>query len=102
MIDPADLIRTAMAMRVCISAMYNKRVVKLAPHALVEKHDELYLEAITLEQDGVPPNSKRLGTFKLAGLSNLALTGTRYMPERNADLLRPGAKRPRIAAPFRR
>ena len=96
MSDPQDIIRTAIALRVCITASYNKRIVKLAPQGIVAKHDEPYLQAVTLEQAGAPPNSKRLGTFKIAGLTGLALTGTRYGV---GDLaVRPPARRGAVRA----
>lgn len=96
--DAAHLIEAAVAMRVCIRANYNKRIVKLAPHALVTRHEELYLEAVTLEQDGAAPNSRRLGTFKLAGLSGMALTGAPALPAPEIERIRAdGLRRQRAA-----
>ena len=87
---PRALLAVAVARRLMVTAIYNKRRVKLAPHALYSRHDELYLDALTIEQDGAPPNSRRLGTFKLAGLTGTMATAMRFEPFAEFD--RSGAK----------
>lgn len=76
--DDADAaetaIRTAIAKKVLISASYNKGRSMLAPHSIFTRHDELYLRAVTIERDGRAPREPKLGTFKLSGLSDVALT----------------------------
>jgi hypothetical protein len=67
-------IRMAIAKKVLISASYNKGRSMLAPHSIFTRHDELYLRAVTIERDGRPPREPKLGTFKLSGLSEVALT----------------------------
>jgi hypothetical protein len=52
-------------------ATYNKMAVKLAPHILYTRHDEMFIDAVTLEREGSPPRELKLGVFKLAGLSDL-------------------------------
>src|SRR3546814_13379799 len=54
-------------------ATYNKMVVKLAPHILYTRHDEMFIDAVTIERDGRPPRELKLGTFKLAGLNDVSL-----------------------------
>ncbi|HEY5721892.1 MAG TPA: hypothetical protein VIT45_06175 [Allosphingosinicella sp.] len=61
-----------------VSTAYNRGRSVLAPHSLFTKHDELYLRAVTVERDGRPPREAKLGTFKLIGLSDLALTGRTF------------------------
>jgi hypothetical protein len=72
----------AIALRKCIEATYNKMVVRLAPYILYTRHDEIYVDAVTLERDGQPPREIKLGTFKLAGLKELTLANLPFMPER--------------------
>lgn len=68
------ILRAAIARRVCVTAIYNKARVTLAPHLLFERHDEPFLRAVTMLHDGRRPRELKLGTFKLAGLGALAVT----------------------------
>ena len=78
MTDPTNeaeaLVREAMAKRVLVAATYNKGRSTLAPHSLFERHGALYLRAVTMERDGRAPREAKLGTFKLAGLSEVERT----------------------------
>ena len=71
----------AIALRKCIRATYNRMVVTLAPHILYTRHDELFIDAVTVERDGQPPREVKLGTFKLAGLKDVALLERPFDPE---------------------
>jgi len=62
------LVFEAIVKQLCLAATYNRGEVVLAPHVVFTKHDELYVDAVTLERDGKPPKEEKLGTFKLAGL----------------------------------
>lgn len=64
----------AIALRKCVQATYNRVVITLAPHILYTRHDELHVDAVTLDRDGVPPRELKLGTFKLTGLKDVAIT----------------------------
>ncbi len=68
------VITYAIAKKVCIAAIYNKVAVTLAPHSLFTRHDELYLRGVTVEHDGRKPREAKLGTFKLAGLTEVKAT----------------------------
>ena len=68
------LIEHAIEKRVMIEADFNMGRSLLAPHSIFTRHDELYLRAQTVERDGRKPAQPKLGTFKLAGLKNAALT----------------------------
>jgi hypothetical protein len=72
----------AIVKRLAVAATYNRGEVTLAPHVIYTRHDELYVDAVTIERDGKPPREEKLGTFKLAGLSPLRLTARRF--ERSA------------------
>lgn len=77
---PEAVIDQAIAKKFCIAAIYNKVAVTLAPHSLFTKHDELYLRAVTVEHDGRKPRETKLGTFKLAGLSEVNPTRKLFSP----------------------
>lgn len=70
----------AIALRKCVQATYNRTLVTLAPHILFTRHDELYLDAVTLERDGQPPREFKLGTFKLTGLKDVAIVDRSFDP----------------------
>jgi hypothetical protein len=59
--------------------------VTLAPHILFTRHDELFIDAVTVERDGQPPREVKIGTFKLAGLKDVSLTDRIFNPERLFD-----------------
>ncbi|MCP1471411.1 hypothetical protein J3E64_003118 [Sphingobium sp. OAS761] len=63
----------AIALQKCLKVTYNKMVVTLAPHILYTRHDEMFIDAVTVDRDGRPPRELKLGTFKLAGLSDLQI-----------------------------
>src|SRR3546814_3137682 len=68
----------AIALQKCLMATYNKMVVKLAPHILYTRHDEMFIDAVTIERDGRPPRELKLGTFKLAGLNDVSLIEEKF------------------------
>jgi len=74
---PAIIFEAIVKMQ-AVSAMYNRGEVVLAPHVIFTRHDELYVDATTIERDGKPPREEKMGTFKLAGLGALRLTPRRF------------------------
>jgi hypothetical protein len=83
--DTNRLYFEAIALRKCIRATYNRMNVTLAPHILFTRHDELFIDAVTIEREGQPPREIKLGTFKLAGLKDVALLGQTFRPDRQFD-----------------
>lgn len=77
----SKLLLEAIALRTCIAAVYNRMAVTLAPYILYTRHDELYVDAVTVEREGQPPREVKLGTFKLDGLHTLALAGRSFEPQ---------------------
>ncbi len=75
------LLLQAIALRKCITATYNRMVCTLAPHILYTKHDDVFVDAVTLERDGQPPKEIKLGTFKLAGLKDIEVTDRPFVPD---------------------
>ncbi|HEX8446389.1 MAG TPA: hypothetical protein VF649_07215 [Sphingomonas sp.] len=70
----AQLVITAIAKKLCLTATYNKTVIRLAPHILYTRHDDLIVDAVVLERDGAKPKLIKIGAFRLSGLGGLALT----------------------------
>ena len=79
--DSTKIILEAIALQKCFEATYNRTVVQLAPHVLYTKHDELFVDAVTVARDGQPPKEIKLGTFKLAGLKIGSLIARTFRPE---------------------
>ena len=75
------LLFEAIALKKCISATYNNLAVTLAPHILYTRHDELHLDAVTVERQGLKPKEIKVGTFKIAGLKNIHLTDRYFQVE---------------------
>lgn len=69
-----DILCQAIARKVCVTATYNRKPMTLAPHAVYTKHDEPHLAAVTVDQDGKKPMRPKVGTFKLSGLTDVAIT----------------------------
>jgi hypothetical protein len=72
------IILEAIALQKCFAATYNRSRFKLAPYILYTRHEELYLDAIAVERDGLLPREVKLGTFKVAGLTSLASDEERF------------------------
>lgn len=71
----------AIATRHCVTATYNRDAIVLAPHVLFTKHGEVHADGVVLERNGAPPKEIKLGTFKLAGLHDVAVTGRGFVPD---------------------
>lgn len=81
----SKILLEAIALRKHVVATYNRQIVTLAPHILYTRHDELYVDAVTVERDGKPPREIKLGTFKLTGLSDVSLVERSFLPMRIFD-----------------
>lgn len=78
--DVGHTLRTALALKVCVAAVYNRTAIRLAPHILYSRHDEPFVDGVVLERDGKPPRELKLGVFKLAGLGDVRLTSVPFEP----------------------
>lgn len=76
----------AIVKKQAVAATYNRGEVILAPHVLYTRHDELHIDAVTLERDGKPPREEKLGTFKLAGLGPIRITPRRFTVSEQFDV----------------
>jgi len=79
------IVLEAIARRRCLEAVYNRMAVRLAPHILYTRHDELFVDAVTVERDGRRPREIKLGTFKLDGLRDPAVAGQAFRIEPGFD-----------------
>lgn len=75
------LLLEAIALQKCIVATYNRSTVKLAPHILYTRNDDLFIDAVTVEREGQRPREVKLGCFKLAGLKDVAIAGQIFQPD---------------------
>lgn len=85
--EATKILLEAIATRKCVRALYNRTVMKLAPHILYTKHGELYMDAVAFERNGAQPRELKVGSFKLAGLNELVLLAETFAPQAifNAD-----------------
>ena len=78
--EPNQILLEAIARQKCVTAVYNRQTVKLAPHVLWTRHDDLFVDAVALERDGKPPKEHKLGTYKIDGLKDIALHDQSFLP----------------------
>ena len=81
----------AIARRQAVTARYNGALLKLAPHLIFERHGELYACALNLSKGWQSDDERRLGQFKLAGLSAAELLDEEFDPLPAFDGLPPRA-----------
>jgi hypothetical protein len=84
------LLLEAIALKKCVTTVYNGVSMKLAPHVLYSKNNALFIDAITLEKHGEPPREKKLGAFHLQGLNELKLIDEVFQPD---ELFEPDAEK---------
>ncbi|MDZ7895157.1 MAG: hypothetical protein U5M50_09530 [Sphingobium sp.] len=87
--QPSAIILEAIAKRKCITATYNRLHIRLAPHVLYTRHDDLFVDGVTMEREGKPPREFKIGAFKLAGLNDVALAPEAFEPTPDLDLKNP-------------
>ena len=69
-----QLLLEAIALKKCVTLVYNNVSMKLAPHVLYSKHNAVFIDAVILEKHGLSGHNKKLGAFHLSGLNELQLT----------------------------
>lgn len=78
--DVGELLRRAIGRKLCTTAVYNRTAMTIAPHILYTRHDEPFVDGVVVEREGKPPREVKLGTFKLAGLTEVRLTASAFRP----------------------
>lgn len=68
----------AIARKLLVTATYNGRDMKLAPHALFLRHGEMFVSALNLDKKWRSDEDPRLGHFKLAGLTNVSVSSEHF------------------------
>lgn len=80
MIDPRLKLMEAIARKQMIGARYNGAPVKLAPHVLFERHGDLFIRALNVTKNWRTDAERRLGQFKVAGLTAVELLHESFDP----------------------
>ena len=70
----------AIALRRLIAAVYNGSDLLLAPHRLFTRHGALFVSALNTGKLWRSEEERRLGHYKLDGLSDLVMTETDFEP----------------------
>ena len=70
----------AIARKRAVLARYNGEDVRLAPHLLFERHGELFLCALNMGKAWRSDDERKLGQFKLAGLTEARLLEDDFDP----------------------
>ncbi len=73
-----QILLESIALKTIVVATYNKTRMKLAPHILYTRNDSLFVDAVALEKEGAAPRQKKLGSFKLDGLSEIELADQHF------------------------
>ncbi|RVQ69501.1 hypothetical protein EKN06_04855 [Croceicoccus ponticola] len=68
------------ARKLLMEAVYNGEKMVLAPHQLFTRNDALFVSALNTTRNWRSPEERRVGHFKLQGLSNVALTEQSFEP----------------------
>lgn len=77
---PIPTIFEAIVRKRCLLATYNRDTAMIAPHIVYTRHDELFIDAVVVERSGRPPREPKVGTYKLAGLSDLRIVDRPFQP----------------------
>lgn len=68
----------AIALKRQLAARYNKLSLVLAPHVLYKRNDSFFIDAITVLREGAEPREPKVGSYNLAGLSELEVLETTF------------------------
>lgn len=80
----ATILEAIVRMR-CVSATYNRTRMILAPHILYTRAGALYADAYIVSRENMLPKEEKIGTFKVDGLSELAITQRDFAPSNLFD-----------------
>lgn len=77
---PLPKLMEAIARQRAIQACYNGTVFKLAPYQLFERHSDLFISALNMSKVWQTDDDRRLGQYKVAGLSAMELLDEEFEP----------------------
>ncbi|MCP3729081.1 hypothetical protein M9978_01445 [Sphingomonas sp. MG17] len=72
--NPTPIVLEGIVRQRCVSAVYNRTRMVLAPHILYMRGGALYMDAAVVSRDFIVPREEKFGTYKLDGLKGLAIT----------------------------
>ncbi|WP_447724789.1 hypothetical protein [Sphingomonas koreensis] len=72
--NPTPIVLEGIVRQMCLTAIYNRTRMVLAPHILYTRGGALYVDARIVSRDFMIPREEKIGTFKLDGLKGLTLT----------------------------
>jgi len=78
--NPLPILMEGIARHRLVQAQYNGAVFKLAPYQLFERHKDLFISALNMSKTWASDDERRLGQFKIAGLSALELLDEEFVP----------------------
>lgn len=81
----ATVLEAIVRMR-CISVTYNRKRMILAPHIMYLRNGGLYTDALVISRENMLPREPKMGTFKLDGFTDLAITQRQFV---ESDLFDP-------------
>lgn len=79
-VTPERTIIEAIVLKRAICAEYNGAEMLLAPHRMFSRHGELFVSALNLRKNWRSEEERRLGHFKLVGLSKTAIAPDEFEP----------------------
>lgn len=79
-VAPEKIVMEAIARLRMIDARYNGAAMALAPHMLFIRHGDLYISAFNASKNWRSEEERRLGHFKLAGLTGVKLREDGFTP----------------------
>ncbi|RYG85862.1 MAG: hypothetical protein EON59_11310 [Alphaproteobacteria bacterium] len=71
---PTATVLEAIVRQLCVSGTYNRKRMILAPHIAYLRAGGLYVDALVISRENMLAREEKIGTFKIDGLSELALT----------------------------
>ena len=70
----------AIALKKLIRAAYNGEEMRLAPHLLFTRHGDMFISALNMDKNWRDLDERRLGLFKVDGLSGVSLIDETFEP----------------------
>ncbi|MBX3564560.1 MAG: hypothetical protein KF730_08295 [Sphingomonas sp.] len=80
----ATILEAIVRMR-CVSATYNRKRMILAPHIAYLRGGGLYVDALVISRENMLAREPKIGTFKIDGMSELAITQRDFTPSELFD-----------------
>lgn len=73
-VNPTPIVLEGIVRQRCLTAVYNRTRMVLAPHILYTRGGLLYMDAAVVSRDFIVPREEKFGTYKLDGLKELTIS----------------------------